>query len=115
MPEHIKGQKFVLAEETEKKQASSNFYLQKATTVEVPVLIEDDLPSLPYLKDVFAFMENILFVSSPNDNSRSDILKIYKQTEKFLLARLYEYERNVPFTPEQEKRIHLYKERKKSA
>ena len=113
MPNYTKEQRLALAKEAKKRQQASQLHLQTITTVEVPALVDSDLPSLPYLKDVFAFMENVLFVSSSKDGSRSGILKIYKQTEKFLLTRLYEYEQDAPASPEQEKRIHLYKQRKK--
>ena len=114
MPNYTKEQRAALAKEAKKRQEHSPLHLQTVTTVEVPVLIPEDLPSLPYLKDVFTFMENVLFVSSSKDGTRSDILQIYKQTEKFLLTRLYEYEQNASDSPEQEKRIHLYKHRKKN-
>lgn len=89
---------------------SSNMVTErKFTTVEVPVLIDSDLPSLPFLQESFTFLEDVLFVSS--EETRPDILRIYKQAEKFLLKRLYEYEANMPCSDEQDKRIHLYKER----
>lgn len=106
-----KEERLALAKAAKERQKHSAIHLQEVTTVEVPVLIPEDLPSLPYIKDVFAFLENILYVSSSPE--RSQILSIYKQAEKFLLTRLFEFERDAPNTSEQEKRIHLYKERKK--
>lgn len=105
-----KEQRLALAKEAKERQERSPIHLQQVTTVEVPALIPEDLPSLPFLQDAFRFLENVLYVSS--DIERRQILAVYKQAEKFLLTRLYEFEQDAASSPEQEKRIHLYKERR---
>lgn len=108
---YTKEQLLELAKEAKTRQRESLVSFPKMITVEVPVLSSDDLPSLPYIKDVFSFIENVLYVSANNEEDCRKILKIYKQSEKFLLTRLLEFERDRPSSPEQDKRLHLYREK----